>query len=367
MIKYIKYIMIIIYIFIFFGCSKNINFDKNNFTKATITVSNNVSINNENILETNKSENTFFKQSSDIAVVFPSKIIGKYAINATNSIMSYMIYRNKDFKIKVFDTIDEKEESIKSVFNKLEQNGITKVLLLFTSNGVNYLNTIDNIDNFDIYLPLINKHNLDLNIKNVVYGAINYTQQFDKLVSHSNGKIVNLYDNSKLGNSLSKNLNSKGLKILYQKEIQNDNSTYKRFLTNKNKKIMNSTVIVNMPIVKSSIMLSQMNANNINVYNILSTQVNYTPLLLSLTQVKDRQNMIIANSIGNTNSIIEEYNALLNNDITYNWVNYSSTIGIEYLISKDISNFESIKLIDNQILYPIKLFTTTKYSFKHLN
>ena len=367
MIKFNKYIAIILYIFIFFGCSKNVNLDKSNYNNATIAVTKNVVINSKNLSKAIESKSTINKISSDIAVVFPSKIIGKYAINATNSIMSYMIYRNNDFKIKVFDTIDEKEQSIENVFNTLKQNGITKVLLLFTSNGVSYLNKIKNIDKFDIYLPLINKHNLDLNIKNIVYGAIDYSQQFDKLVTYSNNKIVNLYDNSKLGDKLSKNLNSKDLKILYQKKIQNDNSTYKRFLTNKNKKIINSTVIVNMPIVKSSIMLSQMNANDINVHNILSTQVNYTPLLLSLTQVEDRQNMIIANSIGNTNSIIEEYNALLNNDITYDWVNYSSTIGIEYLISKDISSFNSIQLIDNQIQYPIKLFTTTKYSFKHFN
>ncbi len=305
--------------------------------------------------------------SSDIAIVFSSQVIGKYAINATNSVMSYLIYKNKNFKLKVFDIADENILSIQNVFNKISKNGISNVLILFTYNGAKHLKSVTNISEYDIYLPLIHKNDLDLKINSVVYGSIDYSKQFDELIKLSNGKQVEFNDNSDIGSKLSKIINSKNINLVYQKTIDDENGEYYRFLTHKNSKLKNSTLIINMPIVKSSIVLSQINSNDIKLNKILSTQLNYTPLLLSLTQVGDRKNMFIANSIGKVNQELEEYNTILENDLVYNWVNYSTTIGIEYLLSKDFSSFENIKLKNQQIEYPLSLFSTTKYSFKQLN
>ncbi len=394
--KYFIYILILIYTVVFFGCSKRLqtpqDTDKmllSKIEKKSKPLSKKVlkAKNIEKILkETSESlvkkdfsilsiddnktnlniKDNLKTPSLDIAIVFPSQIIGKYAADATNAMMSYLIYKDSDFNLKVFDTINEDKKSIEDTFLEISNQGISKVMVLFTHNGAKYLTSIKDIESYEIYMPLIHKNDMDLNIKSVVYGSIDYSKQFNALLEYSNKKNIEFYDNSSLGNRLSKNLINENIKLEYQKKIGNDNREYNRFLNRKSKKLTNSSLIINMPIVKSSIILSQISVNDIDVYGILSTQVNYTPLLLSLTQVQDRKNMIVANSISHTNNTIEEYNSLLDNDINYKWVNYSTIIGTQYLVNKDISSFKSVSLENNQMQYPVKLFNTTKYAFKQI-
>lgn len=54
-------------------------------------------------------------------------------------------------------------------------------------------------------------------------------------------------------------------------------------------------------------------------------------MLLTLTQYEDRDDMFIANSIKRAPASLEETNALFGHDIVYDWVNYSTSIGIDLL------------------------------------
>jgi SRSO17 transposase len=102
-----------------------------------------------------------------------------------------------------------------------------------------------------------------------------------------------------------------------------------------------------------------------NARNVLSTQINYDPLILSLTQFEDRHNMVIANSITQNNSIFIETNALLGNDIVYDWINYTTTVGVDYffnLITKQARHYK-IEVEDNQMQYPIELLQPSKTRF----
>jgi SRSO17 transposase len=103
--------------------------------------------------------------------------------------------------------------------------------------------------------------------------------------------------------------------------------------------------------------LSQLTLYDINVTNILSTQINYDPLILSITQAKDRNNMIIANSVTIKNNILIETNHLLNNDIVYDWINYATTVGVDFFFSMATRNEReyTLEMSDNQIVYPISL------------
>jgi SRSO17 transposase len=136
---------------------------------------------------------------------------------------------------------------------------------------------------------------------------------------------------------------------------------YKRFL--KNRKFENSMVILNTPIVKTSILLSQIRALDVNIQGVLSTQLNFTPLILSLTQKEDRKNLNVANSIGNLPIDLKEINSILDNNIEYSWVNYSIIVGMEYL-TNSLKLFEDLKIRDNQIVYPITIYKVKKYSFE---
>jgi hypothetical protein len=141
----------------------------------------------------NHEDSDFFKpffgdSSTTIAIVFPSKVIGKYAIDATNASLSYLIYKNSSFKIKIFDMVNEDKDSVEDIFSKISQENISKIIVLCTYDGAKYLTTVDNLNNYDIYLPLIHKSVLDLNLKYVTYGSIDYSKQFDKLLQYSNEK-----------------------------------------------------------------------------------------------------------------------------------------------------------------------------------
>ena len=57
--------------------------------------------------------------------------------------------------------------------------------------------------------------------------------------------------------------------------------------------------------------MSQLTLYDTNATNVLSTQINYDPLVLSMTQYEDRKNMIIANSITQNNNILIETNSFL--------------------------------------------------------
>jgi hypothetical protein len=342
------------------GCNENSHLTQQRQTLNYIQQITSVEM--DNIYKMNDDIET---ENNTIAIVLPSKILGKWAIDAINSAISYLLYKNTDFQIKVFDSIGENQQSVDNIFLKLKNENISKVLVLFTYDGAYKLSLVPNIDSYDIYLPLIEKKYLDLKMNSVIYGSINYATQFKNLRKYSNGYNVDFYDKSSLGKKLSSILDTSDINIVYKKEINNNNAKYKTFLTKK--RLQNSTLIVNMPIVKSSIILSQISAKDITMNRILSTQLNYTPLLLSLTQARDRDKMIIANSISPINDIVEEYNSILNTDIIYNWVNYSTTIGIQYLINKDISSFKSISLENNQINYPVTLYKAMKFSFKKID
>ena len=114
--------------------------------------------------------------------------------------------------------------------------------------------------------------------------------------------------------------------------------------------------------------MSQLTLYDTNATNVLSTQINYDPLILSMTQHEDRKNMIIANSITQNNNVLIETNSLLSNDIVYDWINYTTTVGVDYfynLATREDREY-NIAVEDNQMIYQIELLNPARYRFiKH--
>jgi len=318
--------------------------------------------------ETKQTFSQLFKEdtpSISIGIVFPSHTIKRYALEATNSISTYLINKNQKFDLKVYDIVVQNKKNILTVVEKLRNDNINKVIAMITKEDLKHLNNISGIKEMTFYLPLINKDDIlnknEINELNVVFGAISYKDQFKKLLEYVQDKpIVEFYGNSGIGSTLHTYL--KDTPKVYTKKINDDNGRYKTFLEN-NSRLNNSAVILNTPIVKSSILLSAINAEEINISTIMSTQLNYTPLLFSLTQVADRKKLIVANSIGNIPDELEEYNYLIGNDLNYSWVNYSTIVGIEYLLNNNINRFKDLSIQNNQVVYPVNLYKVGKHSF----
>lgn len=303
-------------------------------------------------------------ESETIAIIFSSSKIGKYAIEATNTINTYLLYKNENFNVKVYDIVNGNKNNIDDIYSDIKSSNINKVIAMIPNDD---LKILKNIENVEFYLPLINKNDIDLskynNSSKFIFGAISYHDQFNKLIEYSNSHLLELYDNTYIGSTLHNYLRK--INKMYSKKIDDRNGYYKNFL--ENERFINSSIILNTPIVKSSILLSQINGLEVEVSQILSTQLNYTPLLLSLTQKADRKNIIIANSISQLPNDLLEYNNLMGINIEYSWVNYSIILGVEYLISNNLHLFDNVSIKDNQVIYPVELYKVTNSKFKKID
>jgi hypothetical protein len=360
--NFIKYILVV---FIFYGCTTQpvqeniVSYKESKFKKATFskTIEHPSSMNDDIILEDEKSA------VETIAIVFPSKSIGKYSIEATNTAMSFLINKNIQFNLEVIDINTESKQNVTNVLDELKNKNIYKVVFFATNGNVQFLNEYENIELFKIYLPLVNKTFYENTHQNIVFGGIDYMKQFDKLDKEVQNNLIEIYDDSMIGMILHEQFLKKYPKVKSIK-ISGKNPKYERILK-RNKSITNSTVILNMPIVKSSIVLSQLRAHDMNATKSLSTQINYSPLLFVLTQKEDRKDFYVTNAIDKLPDNIEEMNLLFENDILYNWVNYSTILGLEYLLTDANKLFNKINIVDNQIEYNLKILKAQENKFVH--
>ncbi|NLO16782.1 MAG: hypothetical protein GX118_01110, partial [Arcobacter butzleri] len=98
--------------------------------------------------------------------------------------------------------------------------------------------------------------------------------------------------------------------------------------------------------------------------SILATQLSYNPMILTLSQYQDRKKMFIASSIGDSTSNLVAIGSVLGADIRYNWVNFSTLIGLNKIIfNNQDSEISGYKIIDNQVIYNISLYRAGEFSF----
>lgn len=303
------------------------------------------------------------EQNIQIALLLPSKKIGRYAYTITNSVFAYMLAKNRDFKLKTFEIENEKKESIDRVLEDIYAEGINYTIAALTPKGAQ--NLIDLNRKQYVFIPTINKSVIKSNgSAYIYYGGIDYKKQLEKLMQISAQKLVIFYSQSKLGSLLNQYTQEEFYSIhgnlnqtdLYPISIGKKRSTLKDKLKN-NQKIQWASFVVNTPVVKTGMILSQLTLHDINSTNILSTQINYDPIIFAMTQYKDRKNLYLTNSISEQNRVITEANALLNNDIEYDWINYATTLGVDYfyhLMSLEPREYTT-PFIDQQLNYPVVL------------
>ncbi len=300
-----------------------------------------------------------------IALILPTKKIGKYAISTTKSVIAYLISKNVKFKIKTFEIEDENIETLQTLLDQISNENFEFIIAPLTLEGAK--NLALTFSDIKIYIPTINRSNIDdIQNKNITFGGIDYKKQIDSLINYANNKMVIFYEsNSPLALKLTKMVENSEIPDIKTIEVKDEAANLKRYFY-KNEDLNSSTIFLNTPIVKSSLILSQLTLYDLEPQMILSTQINYTPLIFSLTQYKDRKNLLIANSIHSGSNYLEEINSLLNNDITFNWINYSTSIGIDYFYNQK-SNEKRIfneKITKSQVDYQISIEKASYGKFK---
>ncbi len=324
------------------------------------------------------------REELKIAMILPYKLIGRYAYSTSNAVFAYLLTRNHPFVLKNFQIEDESPEEIERVLNEIKEQEFHYVIAPLTPKGARAI--VENEEELNVYFPTINKNDLNTSAENIYFGAIDYKAQIDKLSEQASSPLVVMYDKSAKGKKLYKQTKESYMeselpfKDTSRKEIFEEleeeynaklepkkrkviaygidrKTTNLKWHLEKNKKIQFGTFFLNTPVIKSTMILSQLTTYDTNTTNILSTQINYDPLMFSMTQKQDRDNMYIANSVNINNNILIEANSLLSNDIVYDWINYASTVGADYFYHT-ITHTErayQLPMLDNQILYPISI------------
>ena len=295
------------------------------------------------------------KANVNIAFVYPKNLI-KYSKGSISTVGSYLSYKNIKYNLKVIELENEDYNSIENTFSNLKNSGFSDVIALFTPNAINSLSKIVDSD-FKVYLPLIEKKNSLETNDNLIFGSISYEEQLKKLSYYSNGDNVLFYQNTYLSKNIKQAYNSV-VSSGREKEINNNERNFKAHISGLN----NSTLYLNIEVVKSAMLLSQLRASNVNPNFIFGTQANYDLNLLNLTQEDDRKKMLIANSIPEIDKKLREEINSGGADLNFSWVDYSTLVGINYLVDGN-SSLIPTKIDDNQAIYTPRLFKATAYGF----
>jgi len=298
-----------------------------------------------------------------IALLLPYKKIGRYASSTTNASFSYLMAKNRFFELKSYKLNSEGKKDIQKVLEEIKEDDFNYVIAPLTQKGADSVAKIN--PNINIYFPTINKQDANTISPYLYYGGIDYRAQTNLLLKEAVSPLVIFYDKSSIGKKLSsyeetsfKNgaTDEYDRRKVIKYSIPKRTTNLKKQL-NKKTNIQNGSFFINTPIIKSGMIMSQLTLYDVNTTNTLSTQVNYDPLILSMTQYSDRKKMLIANSITEQNSVLIETNLLLDNDIVYDWINYTTTVGMDYfyhLLTNEKREY-NIEILDNQMLYPIEL------------
>jgi SRSO17 transposase len=311
---------------------------------------------------------SFRSSQMKIALMVPKKRIGKYAKNVSNSILAYLLSSCDRFQFEVFDAKDETPDSLYYSLQEIKSKGYTFVIAPLTQEGSEIVAQSER--ELLIYIPTINRRNIYNSGENIIFGGIDYHAQIDKLLSMAKEKIAIFGDGSRLSRQLGEYIEVSSFSdIFLHKHFKNITTNFSSVLKN-NHKLDNSTIFLNLPLIKASLLASQINVYNLEPNNILSTQINYNPKIFKLTQSKDREKLYIANSISSADLNIRDANYILGNNIFFNWIEYSTSIGVDYIYNtyvddKGRSFYELIS--ENQVLYDINIVKAATASFERVS
>lgn len=296
-----------------------------------------------------------------IALMMPKKIIGRYSVATIDTILAYLSARGKDFEFEVFDCGDEEEQSIQNIYQQIYSQDYQFIIAIFTTKGAYESSKLPL--KIPLYIPTVNKTQIDFDLSLsplLFFGGISYEDQINELLKFQSGTHTIAYnDDSPVGERLSLLLQEKIPQIQEQTITNEIAATFSKSKKTQEELIYQADVFLNTPVVKTGLLLSQIGYFRKKASSFLSTQINYNPSLSILTQQRDRENLYIASSIGESDQKLNEYASLLNSDLKYDWVNYSTALGMEIfyrLIHPESLAYFKENILDNQMQYEVKIY-----------
>jgi len=302
--------------------------------------------NNSKVETVTEEFNTSFKTLNphiDIAIVFKKNILNRYKKNIINSINAYLLYKNVDFNIKVFNNIQD------------ASNYYENILYFTTDANLSMLKEYPN----NFFFPII--FNPSEKSDNLFFAGLNFKNQIDKLIAFMKEKKAIIIN--------SNTIMAKKLTLI------ETNSTNATIMSDNNinyKELNQSYIFFNTPSNKTAQILSNINYQNIETNLQFSSQINYDPLLIKLTQPQDVEKLLIANSLINIPLTLDSYNELFNTNIRFNWLNYTTSLLLNkiYNISSNGEEFFlndfKMNIFNNQVEYKTKIYQIIDNSFREV-
>ncbi len=297
-----------------------------------------------------------------VAFVVPYRVIGKYASSTSNTALAYLLNRKIPFELKLFPVADEENATLNDALAAVSEGSFDLIVAPVTMKGARYLckQAIDT----DLYIPTLHRNRIECPNDRVRFGGIDYPRQIETLsyLVESNATTITVSDSSSISKMLSQTVAET---IDVQERLFLDRSGYFKDMIAAHEDLNQSVLFLNTPVVKSSLFLSQLTLADYKPQLILSTQINYSPLLLTLTQYHDRENMILASSIGPLDPVLAENIALVNQDVRYNWLNYATLCGIDHYFSTKTGEQRLVheEFVDRSIDYGVQLYEAGLYRF----
>lgn len=319
-----------------------------------------ISLGGEAILKVNK--------SGKIAVIIPQKIIKSYANVVSNAVLSYVLKQDADIEIKFINSNDESLQSLTNAMQTARAQGFNYFIAALTSNGANIMNSLV-LSNELIYIPSVHSSFIINPKPNLIFGGIDYKDQILALLAYSNEKIVAFDDGSSLGQKLNEYVRMQSSNY-HEASIVGKDINLNDTLSKKSK-FDNASIFLNIPIVKASLVATQMRGFEIKPYALLSTQINFLPNIFNAIAQRDRQNLFIANSLNPVNDLFLGLGDLFDVDFRYSQIGYSSAFGAEYIytnfIDKSADRIFTERVENSQVLYGVKIYNAKGDHFDEAN
>ena len=319
-----------------------------------------ISLGGEAILKVNK--------SGKIAVIIPQKIIKSYANVVSNAVLSYVLKQDADIEIKFINSNDESPQSLTNAMQTARAQGFNYFIAALTSNGANIINSLV-LSNELIYIPSVHSSFIINPKPNLIFGGIDYKEQISALLAYSNEKIVAFDDGSSLGQKLNEYVRMQSSDY-HEASIVGKDINLNDTLSKKSK-FDDASIFLNIPIVKASLVATQMRGFEIKPYTLLSTQINFLPNIFNAISQRDRQNLFIANSLNPVNDLFLGLGDLFDVDFRYSQIGYSSAFGAEYIytnfIDKSADRIFTERVENSQVLYGVKIYNAKSDHFDEAN
>ena len=307
-------------------------------------------------------------QSDKIAVIIPQKIIKSYANVVSNAIMSYILKQDANVEVKFINSSDESLSSLQNALQNARNEGFIYFIAALTQNGANIANSLI-LPNELIYIPSVHSSFVTAPKPNLIFGGVDYKAQISALLAFANEKIVAFDDGSALAQKLNEYVRMQS-NDYYESSITGKDINLNDTLSKKSK-FDNASIFLNIPIVKASLVATQMRGFEIKPYALLSTQINFLPNIFSAITQRDRQNLFVANSLNSLDERFLGFGDLFGVDFRYSQIGYSSALGVEYIytnfINKNASKIFTERVEGSQVLYDVKIYDTKSDHFNEVN